>query len=227
MGQQTRNHSVAGVALLVGAAAIAFAATQPWITGAGALWGRLAGITVNGSLGFDLLVAPGGEHGDVKPVLFGCAAALAVLALLLFVTRVPGLGVLWRFLALATLVLVGFTAWAAWSVVGSPASVVADPDSLPGQGLDIAVDIAETIGVATIRPGLGLWVLTIGFGVTGIGALIPASRGTGSVTDRRIPIEPQSLGAAMPPGWYPDQFDARFVRFFDGNRWTGATQPRG
>ena len=36
----------------------------------------------------------------------------------------------------------------------------------------------------------------------------------------------QPLPAAAPPGWYPDAADVRFVRWWDGYRWTGHVQPR-
>lgn len=35
-----------------------------------------------------------------------------------------------------------------------------------------------------------------------------------------------SRPAAMAPGWYPDGSDPTRVRWFDGHRWTGRTQPR-
>jgi hypothetical protein len=54
-----RNNSVGGIAILVGAALIGFGATQPWATGAATIaWGPLSGLTPNGKLGFDLLLAP-------------------------------------------------------------------------------------------------------------------------------------------------------------------------
>jgi hypothetical protein len=124
--------------------------------------------------------------------------------------------------------LLGLAAAAGWGVVDDPASVVADPESATGTILGLGVSIGEFFGVATLRPGLGLWLLTVGAGFAAIGALIPAARG-------RIVDAPGAPMAGYPPshpgpmaaGWYPDQIDGRFVRFFDGVRWTDAIRPRG
>ncbi|WP_139228914.1 DUF2510 domain-containing protein [Blastococcus tunisiensis] len=185
-------------------------------------------MTVAGSLGFDRLLAPGGQYGNVEPLILGCAAALAVLALLLFVTRVPGLGVLWRVLALAALVLLGLTAVTAWSVVNDPASVVADPDTLAGQGFETGVALLEALGFAVVEPGVGLWLLTAGSAIAGIGVLVPATRSrTVAALPHAVSMPPPPGAGGLPPGWYPDQFDPRCVRFFDGRHWTGATRISG
>lgn len=227
MGQQTRNHSVAGVALLAGAAMIAFGATQAWATGATPLVGRMAGLAPDGSLGFDLLLGPGGQLGDVKPLLLGGAAVLAVSALLLFLTRVPVLGVLWRLLALATVGGLGLASAAAWSVVKNPTSVLADGEWPVGQVHGMGTSVAQSFGVLDIQPGRGLWLLTIGCGVAGIGALIPAMRGRTVEVDPSGPTGLRRAPTELPPGWYPDQLDRGLVRFFDGAKWTPATRPRG
>ena len=209
------------------AALVAFGATQAWATGVGTLLGRLSGLTINGSLGFDVLLVPGGQYGNVKPLLLGCAAALAVLALLLFATRVRGLGVLWRLLALATLVVLGLTAVAAWSVVNRPASVIADSESPLGEVLDFGVfSVLESTSLATVEPGVGLWLLTAGCAIVGIGALIPAGRGrtVETATGHLAPRAPLRAGCLL--GGIPTTLDSRFVRFFDGMQWTGVTRPR-
>jgi hypothetical protein len=226
MGQQTRNHSVTGVAVLAGAAMIAFGATQAWATGAVTLRGWVAGTTPHEALRFDRLLGPGGRSADVTPLLIGGAAVLGVSALLLFVTRVPVLGILWRLLALATVAGLGVTSVAAWSVVMNPTSVIADPDSQSSQFLSLGASVAQSSGLLDIKPALGLWLLTIGCGIAGIGALIPAIRGRTIEVETPAPSGLRRSSTGMSPGWYPDQLDGSFVRFFDGVQWTGATRPR-
>jgi hypothetical protein len=226
MAQPTRNHSVAGVAVLAGAAMIALGATRAWGTGAVTLRGWVADADPEGSLGFDLLPGPGSHYGDVTPLLMGGAAVLGMSALLLLVTRVPVVGILWRFLALATVAGVGAISVPAWSSVNAPASV-ADPGFPSAQTLDLAVSVAQSSGLLDIQPGPGLWLLTIGCGIAGIGALVPAIRGRTVEVEAATPAGLRRSSTGTAPGWYPDQVDRAFVRFFDGVRWTAATRPRG
>jgi hypothetical protein len=111
----------------------------------------------------------------------------------------------------------------AWGVVNDPASVVAGPGFPSGETLGLAASVAQSSGLLAIEPGRGLWLLTIGTGIVGIGALVPAIRGR---TPGMETARPSSTAARMSPGWYPDQLDGKVVRYFDGVRWTGATRPR-
>jgi hypothetical protein len=186
----------------------------------------VAGATPEGSLGFDRLIQPGNRYGDVTPLLLGGAAVLGVSALLLFVTRIPVLGILWRLLALATVLGLGVISVPAWGAVNDPATMAADPTSHSGRALGLGASVAGSSGLLDIEPGLGLWLLTIGIAVAGIGAVVPAIRGRTREMDA---VEPSGLRRSYTgatPGWYPDQLDAGLVRFFDGVRWTAATRPR-
>jgi hypothetical protein len=229
MVEDTRNHTVAGIGLLIGSAVSAFGASQAWVSlGATAPLGQNAGLGGHLSLGFDHFRTPSGDSGNLKPLLIGGAVALAVLALLLFATRIPGLGLLWRLVALMIAGLLGLTAAAGWGVINDPASVIADPESSAGPIIGLGLSIAEFFGAASVEPGLGLWLLTVGAGVAAIGALIPATRGRNVVTPSAPVAAFQSPNPGpKPAGWYPDQMDGRFVRFFDGARWTDAVRPRG
>jgi hypothetical protein len=223
MGQETRNHSVAGVVVLAGAAMIAFGATQPWATGAVTLRAWVRDVTPRSAWGFDLLLGPDGQYGDVTPLLIGGVAVLGVSALLLLVTRVPVVGILWRLLAVTTVVGLGLISVPAWGVVNDPPSVVGDPGSPTGEAFGLAASVAQSSGLLGVEPGVGLWLLTIGTGVAGIGALVPAIRGRTPEVEAALP---SSTAVRMPAGWYPDQLEGSIVRFFDGVRWTGATRPR-
>jgi|1185.fasta_scaffold294862_1 hypothetical protein len=222
-----RNHTVAGGAVLVGAALIAVGATQAWATGALTLRGWVAGETPHGSLGFDRLLGPGDRYGDVIPLLIGGATVLGVSALLLFVTRIPVVGILWRFLALATVVGLGVISVPAWSAVNDPASMVADPGAAAGRALGLEISVARSSNLLDITPGPGLWLLTIGIGIAGVGALTPAMGGRRPEPEVVAPSGLRRTSTGIPPGWYPDELDDTVVRFFDGVRWTAATRPRG
>jgi hypothetical protein len=219
---------VGGIAILVGAALIGFGATQPWATGAATIaWGPLSGLTPNGKLGFDLLLAPDGLHGDVKPLILGATIFMAIVALLLIATRVRGLGMLWRILTLLTAAGLGLICATAWSVVSNPTSVLADSESPLGRILGGLNSVAESSGLLQIKPGLGLWLLTIGCGIACIGALIPAIRHSTFVP--ALQSTHPALASAHPPmsaGWYPDHLDVSQVRWFDGAQWTTFTRPR-
>ena len=222
MVRQRRNSSAAGAVLLFGAALIAFSGTQPWAQGnIGAVWAQSAGLGVNGALGFDHLLVPGPAEGDVRPAIFGGAAVMAVAALLLFRTRVRGVGLLWRVMALLAVAAPAWIAAVAWQVVDNPASLMSDGDGFWGRTAELGAQNAESLAVAQASPGMGLWLLTAGSATSVIAVLIPASR---SVEHAGSLGGPGSV-AGPPAGWYPapDGVPGR-LRFFDGYAWTSHTR---
>jgi hypothetical protein len=250
--RQTRNNAVAGVPVLVGAAFMGFGATRPWADGTVTIpAGFLAGLTPGKSPGFDFLLMPGGSYGDVRPLILGASVVTGLAAIFLSVTRARGLGVLWRLLALPGVLGMGALAASTWSVVNNPASVIADPDSPLGRLVEGGLAGLETIGLANVKPGLGLWLLTVGCGIAAIGLLIPAVRHSTYVPDAggtpATAGPPATAGAPvsahgwpavapvsgaphgrvpLPAGWYPDQSDASLVRWYNGVHWTEFTQRR-
>lgn len=224
MERHRRNHAVAAITMIVGGCLALFGATQAWVTGAAAVpWPPIANLSPNGSLGFDTLLLSDRGYGDVTPLLFGATGLLGAAALLLLITRVRGLGLLWRMVGLGAVAVLGFICLLSWRVVQDPMSVVPGEESVLGDVLDAGFSLAQSAGLVQVRPGLGLWLLTIGCGVAAIGVLIPAFR-------YRLP--PPAAAAASNaaltesrPGWYPDQSGGEVLRWFDGNRWTSDTRP--
>jgi hypothetical protein len=238
--RETRNNSVAGILVLAGSALTGFAATRAWVTGPVATdRARWAGLTPSGVFGIDLLQAPGGGHGDVEQFMAGAAVVLALSAVLLLVTRIPVLGVLWRILALLAVAGLAVLCGTAWGVVNDPTSALRD-GAFPVERVGAGTSADGSVGALQIEPGQGLWLLTLGCCAAGIGALVPAMRGSRvvAVPSGVAPVPRQFLPSGGPPsaptrairsmprGWYPDQFDPSRVRWFDGVEWTQFTQPR-
>jgi hypothetical protein len=159
--------------MLAGAAAIGFAAYGPWATGWASIPGGAVLRRARGSLGFDLLLSTNGAPSDARPLLLGGAVFLGLAGLLLMVTHVPGVGVLWRIVGLASLTGTAAIAASAWTLVGAPPAVLAGDEAPAVRDL---ARVTQSGGVLELRPGWGLWLVTIGCGAAAFGALIPAAR---------------------------------------------------
>ena len=174
MELRTRNHAVAALAMLAGAVATALGARQPWaIRSDDALVARSA---PDASYGFGQLLARTGTYDDVRPLLFGGAAVLALMAVLLLFTHIPRVGVLWRVAGLTAVIGVGAIGTSAWEVLKEPPLVIAASESATGAAPDAVTSTAQFASLVTLGPGPGLWLLTIGCGAAALGALIPAAR---------------------------------------------------
>ena len=160
--------------MLAGAVAIAVGARLPWAV-------RLEHVPAarpmsNGSFGFDELLAPTGTYDDVRPLLFGGSAVLALMALLLLFTHIPRVGVLWRFAGLTALIGPAAIGMSAWDVVKEPPLVITASESSMGMARSAATLTAPFDSLVAFGPGPGLWLLILGCGATALGALIPARR---------------------------------------------------
>lgn len=202
MERHTRNNVVAGSIVLVGSLLVAFGVTQPWISVGTGLLQRL-GLRPGAPVGFDVPNADGRDT-DLRPYLLGGAVLFVVCAVALIATRVRGLGVVWRLLVLVGVVFLGLLAGEMWNFIGNPR---------------VSFTAVQDIGAASLRPGLGLWLLTAGLVLAVVGALVPATKGT-------VPASGTGYPPMPPAGWYVDPVRPALLRWFDGRAWTHDTRPR-
>ena len=172
MVRHRRGNAGAGILLLLAGLAIAVSATQPWMQLVGpniSLGSEVVGVGVNPSV-----AVPVDE--ELQSMVAFSGIAVAVLACLLSVTRVRGLGVVWRLLALVVILLPALAAAEAWALIGdveateqSETTAVEQLGALMGDGL-------EALGLVTLEPTPGLFILTVGLVTALVGVLVPARR---------------------------------------------------
>lgn len=187
-----RNSSLAAVVMLVGSALIAFGSTQSW-----------AGVSVltdKVDLDWDKTVTSDGSVSNFEPFLLTVSIAVAVCALLLMVTRVRGLGVVWRLISLAFLASFTFVLVLTWQTVNDPALL---SKHLPGGGVvqglgGLITNFFKTTGALSVEPGKGLWLATIGCGLAAVGSLIPAFRSREDLDTATAGATPTYNGYAGP-----------------------------
>jgi hypothetical protein len=179
--RRRRNGTVAGTVMLLGALVVGAGSALPCARIASPGFVASSGTTMSAELGFgDLSNSHQSGADATKALLIGAALLIGILGLALILTRVRGLGVLWRILALVALVLPASVTVVLWNYLNSsPADVLSDPtanmeDKLQGLGLSRADDL----GILTIKPATGLWLLSAGTLLTFIALWIPATRPT-------------------------------------------------
>jgi hypothetical protein len=170
------------------------------------------------TLQLDLGLVPQLAAGDdsLKTVVQVCAVALGVLAIVLTLTRVRGLGVLWRMLYLMTwLVLTGIALYL-WSLVlADPTAILDDPSVSPLLKVGAAVlSGLERLGLVSVGPGLGLYALSVGSLLGLVGLCLPS--GKSSTVIRPAGQVPHLAGPTAPAGWYPTPGGQRY---WDGQVW--------
>jgi hypothetical protein len=165
---------VAALVMLAGAVAIAVGAREAWAVPPERV--PVPRSIQGASLGFDELLARTGTYDGVRPLLFGGAAVLALMALLLLFTHIPRVGVLWRVAGLTTVIALGAIGLSAWEVVNDPPLVIAASEASTGTAQGVVTSMAQFDSLVAFGPGPGLWLLTAGCGAAALGALIPAKR---------------------------------------------------
>jgi len=174
MFRHRRNNGLAAIVMLNGTALTAFGSTLPWghfeVSGL-----NKDTLPYHGSheFGFDQTVGFGGSLPDFGPVILIISGIVTLCALALFVTRVRGLGALWKALSLVSLVPLALAIWSLWSVFDeTPGNDLAKSGSAPIRAFGVAMNA----NAVTSTMGPGLFLVTIGCAVAVLGSLIPAFR---------------------------------------------------
>lgn len=171
----TRSNAGAGAAVLIGGVAVAMASQQPWVS----ITGPSLGITLKDVV--DVGIAPRGtDTGDTeeRQLLLAVGAGLAICGVLLMLTRVRVVGPLLRLFTLTLAAIPAFLAISVWAAVGETAGdVFDDPEaSFVDKARAGVGGLLESLGVITIQPAIGLYVLSAGSVAVLLGCLIPARR---------------------------------------------------
>ncbi len=175
MVRHRRNNAPAGFVLLVGALLMAAGSTLPWGEFDVAAGLDQPPLPYNGNhiFGFDQTIAYDGSVSNFGRTILIISGIVTLCALALFATRVRGLGAAWRVIALGSLVPVAPVIGSLWSIFDeTPGTDLEQADSPPVRAFGLAL---RTHGVTSIV-GPGLMLLSLGFGVAVVGALLPASR---------------------------------------------------
>jgi hypothetical protein len=159
---------------VLGAILIGFGATQPLADFTG------PPIGINLLREINLTVTPSGGYGldpSTLSLFLTGAAALAVLGLLLLVTRVRFLGLVWRLGGLIVLAVPALLSYSNWMFITDPTATLKQRahGDLLGQGIAILAE--QTRGIAwDVAPGTGLYLLSGGVICGVLASLVPAMR---------------------------------------------------
>ncbi len=174
MIRHRRHHGWTVLVLLFGVLLIAAGSTLPW--GEFALGGTdQPPVPYGGShvFGFDQTVRFDHSVSNFGPALLIISGVLTLCSLALLLTRIRGLGIAWRVIALGSLVPLAPVLDSLWSIFDeSPGTDLEQADSAPVRAFGLAMrggGVASTVG-----PGLIL--ISLGFVMVVLGCLIPAAR---------------------------------------------------
>jgi hypothetical protein len=126
------------------------------------------------------IVPRGTDPGDTeeRQLLLAVGIGIGVCGACLMLTRVRVLGPILRLLTLALATAPAAQAISVWAAVGKTSTdVLDDPDaSLLDKSLAGVGGLLESLGVITIKPAIGLYVLSAACVAVLLGCLIPARR---------------------------------------------------
>lgn len=203
--RHTRSHAIAGLVMGIGAGVVMLGTLFPLFRVSGGsvpatLWSalglRLDGATLAFDTGFRMYVV----LTAVWVLLMGVALVL---------TWVRFVGPVWRVAALVGLSATSFISFVLWSLSIDPLSAVGRPSWFA----DAVPALVAGLRGATLDPGVGLWLLTVGSAVGVLAAFVPAFH-----THRVVKSHNSARG--LDPGWYPAPNSRRRTRYWDGEKWT-------
>ena len=169
-----RNHAVAAIGFIIAAFLIGLGLLLPL--------GKFSGPAIDGGVlkAIDFSLTPSHEYAldeSSAGIMLAVAITLAILGLLLLITRIRYLGLLWRILGLAAIALPAIFVLSQWSFINDPTA------SMKAQsGDDVAAKAIAALADGTrgtgwdLTAGLGLWLLSAGVVCAILAALIPAIR---------------------------------------------------
>jgi len=182
MVKHRRHHAPSVIVLLVGVLLIAGGSALPWGEFSFEPGLDQPPMPYGGShvFGFDQTLAFGHSVVNFGPVLLAISGMVALCALALWFTRVRGLGIAWRVIALGSLVPLALVLDSLWSIFDeSPGTDLQQADSAPVRAFGLAVSNHG----ATSHVGPGLLMVSFGFVVVVLGCLIPAIRSKQVIPD--------------------------------------------
>lgn len=185
-----RNHAAPGIVLLIAGGLILLSSALPLLQFTGPGVGVLAkglGMTLTGD---------GSYEPDPAGLWYWTGGLVCLFALVLLVTRIRGLGALWRILAILPVLVVAVVAAFWWYFLSDPSRFLAEQDqSLSGTIRSGITSLLEGSGAYSITPGLGLVVMSAAAVLGVIGAFLPAGK-----TEKYVPLPGQPYRGQVYPG---------------------------
>lgn len=174
-----RFHTKSGLALLLAGVLTAAATTQGFvrITGSSLVDVAARGIGLQGDTGVDYTV-----DDQRRIVLVVAALGFLLAGCLLLLTRVRGIGVIWRLTALACLLMTAVFVAFGWTFINDPSASFTAHQSLLSRVETGGFNTARAIGAISVQPGPGLYLLTAATVIALVGVLVPAVRRTEGIT---------------------------------------------
>jgi hypothetical protein len=170
-----RNNVLPGLLVVAGGVLLFLASAKPWI----AVTGFPVSVTFKSmvQVGVDPNFSQGAD-GNLRQLMQILAVGVAVTGLLLLATRIAGVGVPCRLVALGLTVIPGVIFYHVWQAANtSPLEALQDPSaSIPDKIAGVFLGGAAAMGLVHIGPATGLYIGIAGMVCVVLGCFVPAGR---------------------------------------------------